>query len=93
MDRIKLRIDATCIGYGDLFLGSSWDAANDRINFMIDLNGTDLLLSDTIALHWGFTCANDVIESTYSVPEPGMLWLLTIGLLGFGLRHQLKQTS
>ena len=64
---------------------SSWniDTSSSRVNFMIDLTGTDLLLGDEIALHWGFTCANDVIEGDYSVPEPGILALLSIGLVGF----------
>jgi len=63
---------------------SSWsiDAPNDRINFLIDLTGTDLLLGDEIALHWGFTCGNDVIEGAHSVDEPGILALLAIGLIG-----------
>lgn len=64
---------------------SSWsiDTSASRVNFMIDLTGTDLLLGDEIALHWGFTCANDVIEGAYSVPEPGILALLSMGLFGF----------
>jgi hypothetical protein len=49
---------------------------------LIDLTGTNLLLCDEIALHWGFTCANDVIEGAYSVPESGMPGLIVIGLLG-----------
>jgi hypothetical protein len=66
---------------------SSWsiDATSSRVNFFIDLNGTNLLLGDEIALHWGFTCANDVIEGAYEVPEPGMFGLIGIGLLGMVL--------
>ncbi len=68
---------------------SSWniDVANSRVNFLIDLTGTDLLLGDEIALHWGFTCANDVIEGAYSVPEPNILALLGIGFLAISLRQ------
>lgn len=72
---------------------SSWsiDATNNRVNFLIDLTGTDLLLGDEIALHWGFTCANDVIEGAYQVPEPGILGLLGIGLLGMILPGRLRR--
>jgi len=68
---------------------SSWniDASNSRVNFLIDLTGTNLLLGDEIALHWGFTCGNDVIEGAYSVPEPNILSLLGIGLLTISLRR------
>ena len=63
------------------------------MNFLIDLTGTDLLLSDEIALHWGFTCANDVIEGAYSVPEPGIMNLLGIGTLLLSLHHMLTGRS
>jgi hypothetical protein len=58
---------------------------------LIDLSGTDLLLGNEIALHWGFTCANDVIEGSYFVPEPGVLGLLGIGLLGIILPGRLHR--
>jgi hypothetical protein len=74
---------------------SSWniDAANDRVNFLIDLSGTNLLQGNEIALHWGFTCANDVIEGANSVPEHGILGILGIGVLGMILpgRSRRKQ--
>ena len=60
---------------------------------MIDLTGTDLLLGDEIALHWGFTCANDVIEGVYAVPEPGILALLSIGLFLFTGHSTLGRTT
>lgn len=70
---------------------SNWDIIADtnstvgKITFLIDLTGTSLAGSDTIALHWGMTCANDTIEGEYSVPEPGIFALLSMGLLGIGV--------
>ena len=70
---------------------SNWDIIADtnstvgKLNFLIDLTGTSLAGSDTIALHWGMTCANDTIEGKYSVPESGMFALLSLGLLGIGI--------
>jgi hypothetical protein len=64
---------------------NSWDITTGSINFLIDLTGTSLEGSDTIALHWGMTCGNDTIEGQYSVPEPAMLGLLAIGLIGIGI--------
>ncbi|MCP4408748.1 MAG: PEP-CTERM sorting domain-containing protein, partial [Gammaproteobacteria bacterium] len=41
----------------------------------------DLFNNGQVAIHWGMTCANDVIEGEVSVPEPTTLALLGIGLL------------
>jgi hypothetical protein len=64
---------------------SSWSLTTGKINFLIDLTGTDLAYSNTIALHWGMTCANDTIEGEYTVPEPAILSLLALGLIGIGV--------
>ncbi|HED36443.1 MAG TPA: PEP-CTERM sorting domain-containing protein [Gammaproteobacteria bacterium] len=63
---------------------------DDFISFSIDLAGTTLLNSDTIALHWGMTCGNDTIEGAFSrVPEPAILSLLAVGLISAGvIRHK-----
>lgn len=74
----------------------SWNVVADtdstvgKINFMIDLTGTSLAQSDTIALHWGMTCANDIIEGEYTVPEPAALGLLALGLVGIGISLRKK---
>jgi hypothetical protein len=42
-----------------------------------------LLAGSDIAVRWGITCANDVIEGSVStVPVPAALWLFASGLLG-----------
>ena len=73
---------------------SSWniDAASSRVNFLIDLTGTDLLLGDEIAVHWAFTCANDVIEGSYPVNAPPILVLLAAGLASLAGATSLRRT-
>ncbi len=73
----------------------SWDIASGRINFLIDLTGTTLASSKTIALHWGMTCGNDVIEGEYTrdVPTPGILSLLLAGLAGLALTRRFRNSA
>ena len=67
----------------------SWSIVDgSSINFSLDLSGTTLLTGDEIALHWGFTCANDVIEGSIDVPEPGILLLMASGLLGVAFQFR-----
>ena len=69
----------------DTFVDGSWSIdANDFISFSINLAGTDLLNGNQIALHWGMTCGNDTIEGAHSVPEPAILGLFALGLIGIG---------
>jgi hypothetical protein len=60
------------------------DTGTSTINFSIDLAGTSLLASPDLALHWGPSCANDVIEGLAPsvVPVPPAVWLFGSGLLG-----------
>ena len=62
-----------------------WSTDADSVDFLIDLSGTGLLNGDEIAMRWEFTCANDVIEAAFDVPEPGMFALLSTSLVGLGL--------
>jgi hypothetical protein len=62
----------------------SWavDAVNKTVSFEIDLTNTGLAGSG-IAVHWGMTCANDVIEGfAPAVPVPAAVWLFGSGLIG-----------
>ncbi len=62
----------------------SVDTNNNTVNFSIDLAGTTGLLgASNMGIHWGMTCANDVIEGGVStVPVPAAAWLFGSGLLG-----------
>lgn len=71
----------------------SIDAANSMISFEVDLTGSTLLSASEIALHWGPTCANDVIEGVAPVPVPAAVWLFVsgmAGLFGISLRKRRK---
>jgi hypothetical protein len=63
----------------------SWsiNTGTNTVNFTLDLTGTGLLAGSDIAVRWGITCANDVIEGSVStVPVPAAVWLFASGLLG-----------
>ena len=62
--------------------------ADAALRFTIDIGGTALLRYDEMALHWGETCQNDVIEGITDVPEPAGIALFALGLLGVALRRK-----
>lgn len=62
---------------------ATWSVEDGYLSFDIDIAGTGLSLWDGIAVHWGPTCANDIIEGLATqVPEPGTALLLGLGLIG-----------
>ncbi len=71
----------------------SFGAYGDHILFSVDISGTGLENADMIGLHWGMTCANDVIEGEYDVPEPAGLALMALGLLGISGASRFRKKS
>jgi hypothetical protein len=74
----------TASNFASALNDGSWSVEDGYMSFSVDLSGTDLSLANGIALHWGPTCANDIIEGYAEVPEPGSLALLALGLIGAG---------
>jgi hypothetical protein len=68
------------------------NATLTNLSFQISLAslGLDALNPQEIGLRWTMTCANDITEGSYTVPEPGTLALLGLGLIGLSLRKRSK---
>jgi len=87
----EIAVDTSTKTANDTYGNGRWNIVADtdntvgKVNFLIDLTGTSLANSETIALHWGMSCGNDTIEGLYTVPEPSVLALLALGLVGVGV--------
>lgn len=64
--------------------------ANKDLLFTIDVSGTKLAQAGELALHWGQTCQNDVVEGIVDVPEPAGAALFGLGLGLVALRRKRK---
>lgn len=74
----------------------SWSVGASQLNIFADLSDSDLLSGDTLAFHWGMTCANDVIEGEVDlkkVPEPGTIGLAGLALVGMFLMRRRSKAA
>jgi hypothetical protein len=64
-------------------LTGTWTVRNGEVDFAINLANSALANYQQIAMHWGETCQNDVIEGSTNVPEPASLALFAGAGLAF----------
>lgn len=83
VDRTSSSVQA--VGHGTWSVDST--PGNRHLSFVFDIANTALANSDTIALHWAMSCANDTIEGEQYVPEPTTLALLLPGLAALRRRR------
>ncbi len=85
-------------GWVELLEGKvgSWDIGTNQLLIDVNLGQTDLLNGDTLAFHWGMSCANDVIEGQVDlkkVPEPGTIGLVGLALVAMFLMRRRSKAS
>ena len=71
----------------------TWTVLKDQsLQFSINVSGTDLATFSSLAMHWGETCQNDVIEGVVRLtPAPGTVPLLALGLAGLAFMRRRRQ--
>ena len=71
------------------YCNRSSKAILNRLEFKLDMTGTDLINFNSFALHWGETCQDDVIEGATSVVSaPGGIPPVMFGLGAMVFRRQ-----
>ena len=85
-DGQAVAVDTGSGSVNDTGMTGTWTVtANQELEFKIDVSSTDLVNYSSIAMHWGETCQNDVIEGQVNmVPVPGPLSLTALGLVLLG---------
>ena len=61
------------------------------LTFSLNVAGTALSHYSDIAMHWGETCQNDVIEGVTHVPEPVSMSLFALGLAGLAASRRRRK--
>jgi hypothetical protein len=81
----EVAVDRTSTNVSNTYLTGTWTVTADQeLRFSINIGSSaDLMSYTSMAIHWGETCQNDVIEGlTRIVPTPGSLPLVALGLCG-----------
>ena len=73
----------SALGSGTWSVIPGTSSSQGYLSFTFDIAGLNLDPSN-LGFHWDMSCGNDTIEGKVSVPEPGTVALLGLGLIGLG---------